>query len=154
MHRKLQPISQIDIEIEQEDLFKHGDMKPVAAESGQHISTFSRRINSDEPAKSALFEILSELRAEAIHNPEIGRAVFSILYRHAIEWELVDTQPVDVLDAAILRVRSIKRGEIRLEQEDTVLARIAVLGLATESLSKQLVEKRNNGNGRKPQETD
>jgi hypothetical protein len=123
------PPSDFDVENELNDIIKHGDKKPIAALAGFQYDGFCRSLRSDDPTPSCVHQTLMLLCGTSEYDKSKARAIFAILYRYALTWELVDEEPVDIVKLATDRLRLIKREDIEMMTE---AARFELQGRADE----------------------
>lgn len=132
MNRLFTPPAEDDVKADHRHLYRGMNMKSVAAHAGASLSTYSRQRNVEETlTRDPVWEVKMEMYASKVTNQEgIGKGVVRMIYGYAIELGLVDEQPIDILDSATDRLRSIEPENIRMMNDDELtvsLASVAVL---------------------------
>jgi hypothetical protein len=104
-----------DIKAEHRALYvPNGNMSLVATKGGMSASTLSRHMNVDEDVKDHIWETIAEMiGAVKSRQPQIGKGLFGMIHRHAVELGLVDEKPIDILKQAIASLRTITDEDLR-----------------------------------------
>jgi len=93
--QSIPPPSQIEVEAELRDQFKHGDITAVSIWLGHRDhTTLSRELNSEEPAESSAYAFLRFLDACYKTRFELGTAVWALVERFNARYQqkAVETQ--------------------------------------------------------------
>jgi hypothetical protein len=96
-------------------LYKGMSQKAMAAAAQVSSSKLSRRLNHEEETEDPVHEVIKELHGSVESDqPSIGKGVFQMIRRHAVQLGLAETEPVDVLKMAIERLTAIKLRDIEM----------------------------------------
>lgn len=103
-----------EIRVEHHNLYKGMSQKSVAANAGVSSTTLSRRLSTEEViVKNPIYEVIMEMIGSVESGqPSIGKGVFGMIYRHAVELGLVDAEPGDILQLAIAKLGRIEKVDV------------------------------------------
>lgn len=121
---KIDKPDELDIRVAHHFLYKGMSQKAVAAAANISSTVLSRRLSTEELiVKNPVYEIIVELIASVESGqPSIGRGIWGMINRYAVELGLVDAEPGDVLQLAIGKLRRIEQVDIEsLSANDQVL---------------------------------
>lgn len=154
--REIIPPDEYDIQIEMDDIIQNGDRKPIARWSKIKYWRICAMLRTDDPQANIIYEAAAFLYGVLKLDKEKARKVFNILYRLALEWGLVDDEPVVILEMARDRLRQVRKQgvkHINAAQATDCLAMAAKLENEITGFTKDLVDaETSNGNGRRQYE--
>jgi hypothetical protein len=112
---KINKPDEAEVRVEHHNLYKGNSQKAVAAAAGISSTILSRRLDHNEAiVKNPIYEVIAEMiGAEESGQRSIGKGIFKMIYRYAEGLGLVDEQPLDILEMAYERLRSIEPNDIR-----------------------------------------
>jgi hypothetical protein len=139
---ELLPPDELDIETEIENIIENGDRKQISRFSHIKYGRLCAMIRSDDATRNTIYETASFIYGVLRTDRSKGKKVFNVLYRLAVQWGLVDEEPVDIIELAIRRLRSIDRDDMAKMSRDQVtvsLARTAELELEAGRVKSELI---------------
>ncbi|MDT5061481.1 MAG: hypothetical protein QOH63_1940 [Acidobacteriota bacterium] len=143
--KEILPPDEYAIDKEVDDLFQHGDAGPVARFSGIKYSRLTAMLRVDDPTTNTVSETVALMYGARRHKKKIAKKIFRIIWRHALELELLDEEPVSILQMARDRLRRITPeaiGKMSADGKTEALACVAEIESETERISKTAVDAR------------
>lgn len=121
---KIDRPDETEVRVEHHGLYRGMSQKAVAAAAGISSTILSRRLSTEELiVKNPIHEVVMELIASVESGqPSIGKGVWGMINRYAVELGLVDAEPGDVLQLAIGKLRRIEQVDIEsLNADDQII---------------------------------
>lgn len=118
-----------DIESEMDDIIPNGATKPIARESNIKYWRLRAMLRSEDPTTNVIYEAAMLIYGALKHDRKIAKRIFNILYRLALSWGLIDQEPLDIVESAIDKLKSITKKQLEQMSPDQ---RFAVQGFAGE----------------------